>query len=150
MNIRNSFASLMIFFGLFSSNIQADTSTMPVAIGGYDLVSYHQSGGPIPGTGHHVVEHSGVSYLFASAENKVKFEASPSDYLPAYGGYCAFGASLGKKFYGDPRVWKVVDGTLYLNLDAKIQKMWVSKLDSNIVAADELWSTIKYTPAAEL
>ena len=41
--------------------------------------------------------------------------------LPAYGGFCAYGVALGKKFDDDPRYWKIVDGKLYLNLDGDIQ-----------------------------
>jgi hypothetical protein len=47
---------------------------------------------------------------------------NPEKYVPAYGGYCAFGISVGKKFIGDPEVWRIVDGRLYLNLDTGIQK----------------------------
>jgi hypothetical protein len=34
---------------------------------------------------------------------------------------CAYGVALGKKFDGDPRYWKIVDGKLYLNLNGDIQ-----------------------------
>jgi hypothetical protein len=29
-----------------------------------------------------------------------------------------------KKFVVDPEAWKIVDGTLYLNLDKDIQRKW--------------------------
>lgn len=50
------------------------------------------------------------------------FEVNPQKYLPAYGGYCAYGLGVGKKFVADPEVWKIVDGKLYLNLDKGIQQ----------------------------
>jgi hypothetical protein len=38
-----------------------------------------------------------VTWHFASAENKALFEANPAQYAPAHGGWCAGGASKGKK-----------------------------------------------------
>jgi len=46
---------------------------------------------------------------------------APEKYAPAFGGYCVFGVSVGKKFVGDPEVWRLVDGKLFLNLDVNIQ-----------------------------
>ena len=151
MKLKAFFASALAALALLSSNAFAADYVHSVAgAGGYDLVSYHSKSGPTTGNGHNVAVHNGVTYLFANKENLKAFEANPAKYLPAYGGYCAFGVSKGKKFYGDPTVWKVVDGTLYLNLDTKIQKLWVSDLSDNIEEGDKLWASIKYTPAAEL
>lgn len=151
MNVKNILLSLTTVFALFANAVSAaDNSTIPVGVSGYDLVSYHQASGPVSGNGHHLLEHEGVTYLFANGENKEKFAKSPAKYLPAYGGYCAFGASLGKKFYGDPKVYKVVDNTLYLNLDKKIQAMWSKDIPGSIATADKLWPSIKNVAASEL
>lgn len=120
------------------------------AVGGYDLVSYHEDTGPVRGTGFHASSHEGVTYLFASKENKKAFEKSPEKYLPAYNGYCAFGVSLGKKFNSDPSVYEIVDGTLYLNLDKGIQGKWSKDIPGNIEKADGNWSKIADTPASKL
>ncbi len=83
-----------------------------VAVNGYDVVSYHTEKRPLGGNGHFVSEHDGVTYLFANEQNKARFDSNPEKYVPAYGGFCAFGVSVGKKFYGDPEVWRIVDGKL--------------------------------------
>ncbi len=114
-----------------------------VGAGGYDLVSYHEESGPKEGTGAFVVEHDGVNYLFSSEENKETFTKNPNKYLPEYGGWCAYGASLGKKFIGDPEVSKVIDGKLYLNLNKEIQEKWEAELQKNIATADKKWDGIK-------
>ncbi len=151
MKIKQLFTSIIAAFALFVGSVSAaDHSTISLAIGGYDLVSYHQNSGPKVGNGHHLANHEGNIYAFINAENKAKFEANPAKYVPAFGGYCAYGASLGKKFYGDPLASTVVDGKLYLNLDSKVKSIWVKKRAANIVAANELWPSIKYVPAAEL
>lgn len=113
------------------------------AVGGYDLVSYHQEGGPVRGSGFNASVYEGVSYIFATEENKKAFDANPEAYLPAYNGYCAFGVSLGKKFHTDPEIYEIIDGTLYLNLDAGIQEKWAEDKAGNIAKADANWKNIK-------
>lgn len=134
-----------------SGAAQADsTATSTVGAGGYDLVSYHTGKKPLRGNGNHVATFEGVTYLFASDDNRKTFEANPAQYLPAFGGYCAFGVSVGKKFVGDPDVWKVVDGELYLNLDTGIQAMWLEDVPGNIVKANANWGKIRDRAPAEL
>lgn len=110
---------------------------------GYDLVSYHTEGQPERGTGDNLVVHDGITYLFSSETNKNTFEKNPERYLPAYGGYCAFGVSVSKKFVGDPEVWKIVNGRVYLNLNRDIQKLWFEDISGNIVKAEKNWLQIK-------
>ena len=94
--------------------------------------------------------HDGATYLFTNEANKKAFDDNPGKYLPAYGGYCAFGASVGKKFVGDPEVWRIVDGALYLNLDARIQEEWLKDVPGRIEKANSNWEKIRNIPAAEL
>ncbi len=125
-------------------------SNSVVGVGGYDLVSYQTSKKPLQGNGNHVVQHNGVNYLFSSKENAKKFKADKEKYLPAYGGFCAYGASVGKKFIADPTVWEVVDGQLYLNLDNSIKTIWVKDIPGNIEKANKNWPKIKDVAAANL
>lgn len=67
------------------------------------------------------------------------FMNNPQQYLPQFGGFCAFGAAVGKKLYADPTVWKLVDGKLYLNVDSKIQKKFERNLTANIAKAETNW-----------
>lgn len=145
----NRFKSIMLTFfvvavSLWTANSYADNveySTTGVL--GYDLVSYHTEGRPVRGNGNNVVVVDGVTYLFTNEENKNAFEKNPEKYLPAYGGYCAYGVAVNKKFIGDPEVWKIVDGTLYLNLNSDIQKKWNEDIPGNIVKAGKNWEDIK-------
>jgi len=130
----------------FAGYVQESTT----GVLGYDLVSYHTEGKPVRGDGNNLVVIDDVTYLFANEANKKAFEANPTKYLPAYGGYCAYGASVGKKFVGDPEAWKIVNGTLYLNLDKNIQKIWFEDIPGNIVKADQHWPNIKDKAPADL
>jgi hypothetical protein len=78
------------------------------------------------------------------------FEAKPEKYMPAYGGYCAYGVAVGKKFVVDPEAWKIVDGNLYLNLDRDIQKKWLKDVPGYIKKAEANWPKIKDKPASDL
>ena len=139
------------FFALFSLNANADFITNSiVGAGGYDLVSYQTGKKPLPGNGNYVVTIDEVNYIFANTENLEAFKKSSKKYLPQYGGYCAFGASVGKKFIGDPNVWEVVDGKLYYNLDNGIKATWVKDIPGNIVKANKNWKTIKNKSPASL
>ena len=91
-----------------------------------------------------------VNYLFVSKANADSFAADAEKYLPAYGGYCAYGAAVGKKFIADPTVWEVVDGRLYLNLDNGVKKIWLQDTAGNIASADAQWVKIESIPASQL
>lgn len=112
-------------------------------ISGYDPVAYFTDGKPIKGSGYHVVEYQGVTYAFASKEHQEMFEANPEKYVPVYGGYCAYGVAVGKKFVSDPDAWKIVQGKLYLNLDKNIQSKWNKDIPGYIKKADANWKEIQ-------
>jgi YHS domain-containing protein len=120
-----------------------------LAVHGYDAVSFF-SGSPAIGSDKFAVAHDGATYRFASQSNLDAFNADPGRYEPAYGGFCAYGAALGKKFDGDPKYWRVVDGKLYLNLNADIQAKWSEDVAGNLKTADQKWSRIKSTPVKQL
>ncbi|MEL7330441.1 MAG: YHS domain-containing (seleno)protein, partial [Cyanobacteria bacterium J06559_1] len=56
-----------------------------------------------------------------------------------YGGFCAWAVSEGYTASVDPDAWKVVEGKLYLNYDARIQQRWQKDVPGNIARADQNW-----------
>ncbi len=150
MKLRQILISLMVLIG-FASAAQAEAYKHSTpAVQGYDVVSYHTLKRPVRGNGNLVAEHKGATYLFSTKENLEAFEAKPEKYAPAYGGYCAFGVSVGKKFYGDPEVWRIVDDKLYLNLDVGIQEQWLKDVPGRIKKANSKWAKIKDKSPASL
>ena len=151
MSIKSIFTGLLLWAALATgASAASNVAYSTTGVGGYDLVSYHDSKRPLRGNGHFVSVHDGITYLFSSESNKAKFDGNPAKYLPAYGGYCAFGVSVGKKFVGDPEVWRVVDGRLYLNLDANVQDLWLKDVPGRIKTADTNWKQIKDKNPSEL
>jgi YHS domain-containing protein len=122
----------------------------PLAIHGYDSVAYFTDGLSMPGSAKHTATHNGAAYRFVSKANKKAFEKDPASFLPQYGGFCAFGVSVGKKFDGDPRVFEVVDGKLYFNLNPDIKSKWVKDIPGNVRKADRKWTDIRAKSVAAL
>lgn len=120
------------------------------AIHGYDPVAYHRAGLPTKGLESFRATRDGVTYLFATAENRDAFVADPETYEPAYGGWCSYGVRVGRKFDIDPNAFRIVDGRLYLQLDMGTQKVWAEDTIRNIAIADRIWPSIRSIPAAQL
>jgi YHS domain-containing protein len=110
-----------------------------VAIHGYDPVAYFVDGGPRKGRADLAVERGGARWLFASPENKARFEADPERYLPAYGGYCAYGVAQGYLVKIDPAAWAIVGGRLYLNYDRSVRETWRKDVPGYVKQADGKW-----------
>jgi YHS domain-containing protein len=143
-------ALIVAVLALPGQGLAGTSAYSTVGAGGYDLVSYHTGEKPLRGNGNHVAVHDGVTYLFINEENREAFAAKPDRYLPMYGGYCAYGVAVGKKFVGDPDVWAVVDGRLYLNLDNKIQGLWSEDVPGHIAKANTNWPQIRDKSPSEL
>lgn len=140
---RTLFVATILLIASTASAFAEDYSHSRPGISGYDPVAYFTDSKAVRGSGYHVAVLDGVTYAFASAEHQKMFEADPQKYLPAYGGYCAYGLGVGKKFVADPEVWKIVEGKLYLNLDKGIQQKWEKDIPGYIKKGDANWATIK-------
>nr|WP_163130691.1 YHS domain-containing (seleno)protein [Agarivorans sp. Alg241-V36] len=134
----------------FAADVGMSVDANDLAIKGYDPVAYFVSGQPTQGNGSYTATHNNAIYHFASADNRDAFKADPAKYAPQYGGYCAFGVAMEKKFDTDPTAWKIVDGKLYLNLDKKVQQRWLENTGELIVDANQNWPEIKAVDAAKL
>ncbi|NKC02295.1 MAG: YHS domain protein [Pseudomonadales bacterium] len=150
MSFKSTLLALVALIGLNTTVMAGDYKHSTPAVQGYDVVSYQTGKRPIRGNGNYLAVHDGATYLFSSKANQETFEANPGKFVPAYNGYCAFGVSVGKKFVGDPEVWRVVDGRLYLNLDAGIQDSWLKDVPGRIATADSKWQKIKNKSPASL
>ncbi|MBX9925982.1 MAG: hypothetical protein K2Y05_06460 [Hyphomicrobiaceae bacterium] len=120
--------------------VLADGKPAPgLAVRGHDVVAYFTDNKPVLGDSAHAVVHGAATYRFASKANLDTFKANPAKYVPAYGGYCAYGVSVGAKFDADPNIWKIVDGRLYLNLDKGIAEAFAKDVPGAIKKAEANW-----------
>jgi len=121
-----------------------------LALEGYDPVAYFTEGEPTRGSADYTATYEGATYRFANAEHLAAFEADPETYVPAYGGYCAFGLAMGQKVGSDPEVWEVVDGQLYLNVNQDVQERWEANIPGFVATADHNWNVVADVPAERL
>ena len=120
------------------------------AVHGYDVVAYFTEGKPVAGNNRFTAKHDGATYRFASAAHRDAFAADPARYAPQYGGYCAFGTAMGRKFDGDPQAWAIVDDKLYLNLNSDVQSRWKQNVPGFIKGAENNWPLIRSLADASL
>lgn len=113
-----------------------------LALTGYDAVSYFNGEAPVEGSKEYRVRYQGFDYQFASAENAAIFQTDPAKYAPQYGGYCAWAIGANDALApGDPTVYKIVDGKLYLNFSKDVAKRWNEDVPGFIVKGDTNYPT---------
>ncbi len=137
-------------FSAMAADIDMSVDQNDLAIQGYDPVAYFTEQGAAKGKPEFTATHKNAIYHFTSSTNRDQFRANPEAYAPQYGGYCAFGVAMGKKFATDPQAWKIEDGKLYLNLDKSVQQRWLENTKGFIMDADGNWPDIKTVAADKL
>jgi YHS domain-containing protein len=93
---------------------QSSASEPRLALRGYDPVAYFTDNKPVKGDPRYQHDFDGTRYQFASAQHRSQFEADPDRYAPQFSGLCSAAIAGGQKKEGDPNVWKIVDGKLYV------------------------------------
>lgn len=125
-----AFATSPIYTGTFNNT----------AVGGYDTVSYFSDGGPVKGSKEFKTKWKGADWLFSSQENLNKFKLNPEKYSPQYGGYCAWAVAHDNYVKGDPKVWNITNGKLYLNYNQSIAQKWKPRRKELIPAANKKYA----------
>ncbi len=117
-------------------------------VGGYDVVSYHTEEMPLEGLDSITAEYNGVTWYFATEANRDLFVASPDVYAPAYDGHCAYALAHDRKVRTDPLAYQVVDGVLYMNFSANIQRRWEEDIPGYTERSEAHWPGHEPEPAA--
>ena len=112
------------------------------AVGGYDPVAYFTKGKPVKGLSKYTLKWKGANWYFSSQENLDKFKADMEAYAPQFGGYCAYGVSQNAAVKGDPLLWKIVDGKLYLNINKQVVNIWNKDIPGYIAKANANWPNV--------
>lgn len=121
-----------VYTGIFSNT----------ALKGYDTVAYFTDGKPVKGSKKFKTEWNGAEWQFASQANLDAFLENPEAYAPQYGGYCAWAVSQGNTASGDPTVWTVVGGKLYVNYNDSVGKTWREDPEKFIALANDNWPNV--------
>ncbi len=150
-----------VFAGLMTSAASAGPQYVDgtgFAASGYDVVSYfdlqqaavgNAQPAPLEGKTEYTAKYNGSEFAFASAANRDKFAANPKAYAPQYDGHCAYGAAKGGKVPGNPNLWRIVDGKLYLNITKNVVGFWEEDIPGNITLAQGNWKALDPQPASD-
>ena len=118
------------------------------AASGYDVVAYFDlpqapvgtsQPAAVPGNANITAEYNGATFAFSSQANRDTFLENPAQYAPQYDGHCAYGVSKGGKVPGNPTLWRIVDGKLYLNYSNGVKRRWERDIPGNISRANANW-----------
>ena len=107
-------ASAFVARPAFAKDPGISTNRAGVAIRGYDTRAYWSKGTAEQGAESYLVKWQGVPWHFASQDEATTFAADPASFAPKFGGFCTRAMSLKKVVNGDPEVWRIFDGALYL------------------------------------
>lgn len=137
--MKHFFTAAVLAIGMAFASLPAMAGNqLAVALSGYDTVSYHQGD---PQRGEARINHfwNGAIWFFTSTENRDMFAADPEAFAPAFDGYCSWAASQGYTAPGDPTVWEITDGVLYVQVHPRAQELWQEDTPTYIIQANENW-----------
>ena len=124
-----------------SNNLVNVSGATKVALNGYDPISFFEDK-PANGDFKITSKYQGATYYFTSKDHKKLFDSNPAKYAPKYGGFCAFGVSVGALLPVDVKTAQVYKDKLYINLNSDVLEMFNKDLDSIIAKADKNWPTV--------
>ena len=140
--IQSTAAFALLASSAFAGELVNVSGASKIAVSGYDPVAFFTEAMAVNGSPFITAEYRDATYFFATEEHKKLFVENPAKFAPQYGGYCAYGVSLGKLFPVDISTWQVRDGKLYLNLNADILKKFNADLSGNVAKAEQHWPTL--------
>ena len=155
MNIKHTVkqlvvTALIVIPFMAMAGVDTETDENDVILAGHDVVAYFTESKPVMGKTMFTAAYNDAIYHFSSAVNRDMFKKAPDRYAPQYGGFCAYGVTLGQKFEVDGKAFEIVDGKLYVNKNLKVYGIWKKEVPSNIKSANIKWNGIHATEAAKL
>ena len=127
--------------GCGSMNVVSEGADSRLMLKGYDPVAYFTTGTATRGRPDIKAEDRGVTYRFASEDNRRTFLAAPTRYAPQYGGFCANGLVYAIPLGGEPENFKLIDGKLYLFGGGRSKLYFEMDQAQNLKLADGYWQS---------
>jgi YHS domain-containing protein len=113
-----------------------------VGLLGCDPVAYFKQKKPVKGDAAIKSVYKGATYLFASVENKAEFDKNPRNYVPQYGGFCAYGVANAVLVDPSENSFAVYRGKLYVCGNDDALRSFKSDIESNIEKANKNWEQL--------
>jgi hypothetical protein len=116
-----------------------------LAIGGYDPVAFYTDGRPMPGSPDLEFQYGGTIWRFCNIGNQEAFAARPDVYMPKFGGYDPLGVAHGVAIAGNPDVWLINGGRLFLFYDRDRLATFTADSERITTAAEHKWPDVLST-----
>lgn len=110
-----------------------------LALEGYDPVSYFTDPKPVKGDAALARTYNGATYYFASVEHKNIFEKEPAKYVPAFGGFCGYAASINKVSPVNVTIFQIINDRLVLQHTPKAFELFNEDPQGALTRADANW-----------
>jgi hypothetical protein len=151
VNLKTLFAVAAMSVSSFTfAGFDTETDNNSVILAGHDAVAYFTENKAVIGSAQYTTIYNDAIYRFSSAQNRDIFAAAPSKYAPAYGGFCAYGTTFGKKFEIDGKAFEVIDGVLYVNKNLSVKEAWSKSIPMHISQANDEWPVIEFKDGSTL
>lgn len=137
-----SAASLYLVPPALAGQKRVSTGADGVALQGYDTRAYWDDATARKGSDTHQVDWNGVPWHFATKAEAESFAASPARFAPQFGGFCTRAMSFKKVVDGDPEVWRIFEGKLYLFAQPKGGKAFDKSAAPMIAKAQAHWDSL--------
>jgi len=116
-----------------------------LAISGFDPVAFFVDADAIQGKGTFEYAFAGAVWRFRNEGNRAAFAADPGVYMPRFGGYDPVGVARGVGVPGDPRLWLIADGRLYLFYTPAARAAFGDNPKGVVEAAERNWPAVQLT-----
>ena len=141
MRIAHMIIAIAMLSGCAVYNTTIDGAERDLMLQGHDPVSYFNAASPIIGSPEWTARHRHGTYRFASIENRARFLAEPGRYVPQYGAFCAKGVSYAIRAGGDPLIYEIKGGRLFIFVNDYARDYWRTDPVDFIKKADHYWTT---------
>jgi len=158
--LKTTALALVLSAGMIGSAVAGDQylDRTGFAVSGYDVVSYFDLAqspvgdaqpAPLAGKASITTDYNDATFAFSSAENRDRFLADPAAFAPQYDGHCAYGVAKGSKVPGNPTLWRIVDGKLYLNINKDVVETWEEDIPGYLQTSEDEWIDLEPTDASD-
>jgi hypothetical protein len=147
-----SAAFLALFAALAAGVVAAQAATTEqivvdwhsgLAIDGYDPVAFYTEGKPVPGSPDFELNFGGAIWRFRNVGNREAFAANPEVYMPKFGGYDPVGIGKGIAVAGNPTIWMISGGHLFLFYDNSRLELFARDPERFATAAEREWPHVR-------
>ena len=120
-------------------NVVSEGDDANLILHGNDAVAYFTTGRALRGRSDLKTDHRGITYRFASEENRRQFITNPERYAPQFGGFCAQAMAYAVPAAADAGTFKIIDGKLYLFASPRARLYFEIDQERNLKLAWHYW-----------